>query len=427
MKKINYTIAALLLTVFVLSGCFKDHVTHTYTFTVPVYKTLSTVREEMKSGPATAMYNTGKIYVQGHYIFLNERGRGIHIIDNSNPANPRNISFIPIPGNEDIAVKGNTLYADAYGDLISFDISDPRNIVHGKILQNIFPDRAAYYFNGNTSDSLILTDYIIKDTTIDLSNPPPNLWYYQSCATCGIFYSSMAPTAASASTAPSASKAVGGSMARFTVVNDYLYTVSNMNLTAFDVSSSNDPALKSSKQLAWGIETIYPFEDKLFIGSNNGVYVFEIASDPANPASVGQFTHARACDPVITDGNYAYVTLSDGTKCQGFQNQMDIVDVSRIRYGVSSLVISYQLKHPKGLSKDGNTLFVCDDQEGLKIYDASDVRNLKMISNLKNTETFDVITVNGLAIVVGNDGLYQYDYTDLQNIRLLSKLSTQTN
>jgi len=72
-------------------------------------------------------------------------------------------------------------------------------------------------------------------------------------------------------------------------------------------------------------------------------------------------------------------------------------------------------------------LFVCDDKDGLKIFDASDVMDLKLIGNPHDTETFDVILDNGVAIVVGNDGLYQYDYNDLKNIHLLSKLSTGKN
>jgi hypothetical protein len=50
----------------------------------------------------------GKLFIQGHYIFLNEVDKGIHVIDNSNPAQPRNVAFIDIPGNVDLAVKGNT-------------------------------------------------------------------------------------------------------------------------------------------------------------------------------------------------------------------------------------------------------------------------------------------------------------------------------
>ena len=86
------------------------------------------------------------------------------------------------------------------------------------------------------------------------------------------------------------------------------------------------------------------------------------------------------------------------------------------------MVKSYDLVHPAGLSKDGNNLFICDGKDGLKIYDASDVTNLQLRKQLKDAVVYDVVTENGLAIVVADTGLYQYDYSDLNNIHLLSKL-----
>ena len=70
------------------------------------------------------MIKTGKIYIKGDYIFINEKKEGIHVIDNSDPSNPRNISFIAIPGNLDIAVMGNILYGDSYTDLVAVDITE---------------------------------------------------------------------------------------------------------------------------------------------------------------------------------------------------------------------------------------------------------------------------------------------------------------
>ncbi|HHN47860.1 MAG TPA: hypothetical protein ENN08_02830, partial [Bacteroidales bacterium] len=51
--------------------------------------------------------------------------QGIHVVDNSNPASPQIISFIAIPGNYDLAIRGNILFADSYIDLVALDISDP--------------------------------------------------------------------------------------------------------------------------------------------------------------------------------------------------------------------------------------------------------------------------------------------------------------
>jgi hypothetical protein len=77
--------------------------------------------------------------VYGNLILFNERNRGIHVIDNANPAAPVNLLFLPIPGNIDIAVKDNILYADSYIDLVAIDIGDLSNIHEVNRKQSIFP------------------------------------------------------------------------------------------------------------------------------------------------------------------------------------------------------------------------------------------------------------------------------------------------
>jgi hypothetical protein len=124
-----------------LTGCVKDTVKNTYTYTYfePVYKPYSEVVANIKSNASTPVAIPGKICIIGKYILLNEVDKGIHVIDNSNPSAPANIAFIDLPGNVDIAVKGNILYADFYSDLVAIDISDPRNAKVKKIVKHIFP------------------------------------------------------------------------------------------------------------------------------------------------------------------------------------------------------------------------------------------------------------------------------------------------
>ena len=136
---------------------------------------------------------------------------------------------------------------------------------------------------------------------------------------------------------------------------------------------------------------------------------------------IGQFTHVRACDPVIADDNYAYVTLNDSSACLGLPlMNLQIIDIRDVSNAVE--VKSYALTHPVGLSKDGDNLFVCDGKDGLKVYNAANVNSLQLIKQLNDAIDYDVIAQNGIAIVVASNGIYQYDYSDLANIHLISKL-----
>jgi hypothetical protein len=176
--------------------------------------------------------------------------------------------------------------------------------------------------------------------------------------------------------------------------------------------------------MPWGIETIYPFKDKLFIGANTGMHIFTI-ENPAEPKQAGTFIHARVCDPVIADDDFAYVTLRSGNECMGFINQLDVVNVQNIFS--PKLVKSYALTNPKGLDKDGKWLYICDGTIGVKIMDASDVNNVKYFKTISVKDPFDVICYNKVAMVSASDGLHQFDISDVNSIRKLSLIGIQSN
>ena len=321
-----------------------------------------------------------------------------------------------------MAITGNTMYADAYGDLVTFDISDPLNVVAKNFAPNVFPDHAIYsygpIYSQTTSfnpDSInVIVGYTIKDTTMDYDPA----WSYPSYGACPTCSSSGQPYPTAA---PVANKtATNGSTARFSIISKFLYTVGYSSLTTFDISHSFIPALTSTVQVDWHVETIYPMKNRLFVGTNNGMYMYDVQSSPSTPSLIGQFTHVRACDPVIADDHYAYVTLNDSSACLGFVNQLQIIDISDVSNAVE--VKTYALTHPVGLSKDGDILFVCDGREGLKVYNAADVNSLQVIKQLNDAVDYDVVAQNGVAIVVASNGIYQYDYSDLTNIHLISKL-----
>jgi hypothetical protein len=423
MKK-NQTIAlagiliALLPVAF--TACVKDSCKKQfrYTYYKPVYKTRDEVVANVKSNGAQAVKNAGKLFLFGNYIFLNEVDKGIHVIDNSNPSSPQNISFIDIPGNLDIAAKGSILYADLYTDLLAIDISNPRSISVRKIIRNQFPYRA--WGAGFAADTTrIIVDWERVDTVVKEScGDDPWATVYRGDML--FLASSTAAPGAASQAAASSPAGIGGSMARFTIMNDRLYTVGISDLGIYNISNTGEPALVNRIGLPWNVETIYPFRDNLFVGGSTGMYIYNV-SNPDAPAASGQFSHARICDPVIADDNYAYVTLSSGSMCGGSLDELDILNLSDIAHPV--LVKTYGMTNPKGLSKAGKYLFICDGDAGVRIFDASIVTALQQVKTIALKGTYDVITYEGRALIVAKDGLYQFDISDINHIRQLSRIS----
>jgi hypothetical protein len=409
-RKILFVLLAI-ATSFLFEGCLKDELTKTYTILRPVYKEKSEVYSSIRSTASTSIQNPGKIFMYGNYIFLNEIEKGVHVIDNTNPSNPVNKAFISIPGNIDIAVKGNTLYADIYTDLVVVDISNPLDAGFIKYIADVFPNRN--YTNGFMADSnRIIVDWIKKDTTVRMG---------EMCNRCDyIMLSSSSSGGGIGFTGP---VGVSGSMARFALVNNFLYTVNNSRLTSFDISNTVAPVQTANQMLGWNIETIFPFKNKLFIGSRTGMFIYDI-NNPASPLYQGQFNHMQSCDPVIADDHYAYVTLRSGNACGDLQSRLDVININNVLS--PSLLKSYNLKNPYGITKEGNLLFVCDGTAGLKMYDAMNPQNLILKTEITGIETFDAIALNGNLLVVAKDGLYQYDFTSA-SLTLKSKIAVNRN
>lgn len=393
------------------SACIKDTFKQTKTYTIysAVYKQKSDVLASVNGNATEPVEHAGKIYIKGNYIYLNEVNQGIHIIDNSNPSSPLQIAFLSIPGNLDIAIKGNILYADMYSDLLALDITDPRHAKLTGTVANLFTGRA--YINGiqSTTTDQVAVGWIKKDTTVMADQV-----YFGNCNGC-LF--DMGP-ALSAST----STGTAGSMAGMVLINDYLYAITEMHsLGIVDIGNAPVPKLDTSFFAGYDLQTIFPFEDKLFLGSAVGMFMYDV-SDPQHPASLGEFTHGRACDPVITDGHYAYVTLHAGDGCGGDANELHVIDVNDLLH--THLIKTYPLTKPTGLSKDGDLLFVCDNT-AVKVYNAAAPDALQLLQQITSNEPYDIIAANNKAMVVCNKGLYQYDYSDINHIRLLSFFATK--
>ncbi|ODS83301.1 MAG: hypothetical protein ABS46_06855 [Cytophagaceae bacterium SCN 52-12] len=400
----------------------------------PVTLSAAEVRSKVKIQAPADLEQPGKIYIKDQYLFINEIKKGIHIIDNSNPSNPRHVSFISIPGNGDMAVKDHILYADSYMDLVAIDISNPEQAHEAGRKQNAFTsgvfDGLGWSYDAGTGTISDQEMYFLEETfetNCEGVVPNPGYWWWGGIyAFYGTAYLSSSITGSSSSsysgsTAQSAGAGTGGSMARFTLYDDYLYTVDQRKLQLFDVSSLTSPAFVKDIDLGWGVETIFPYRDKLFIGTSTGMHIFD-NSTPSEPKHLSEFRHIRACDPVVVHEDVAYVTLRSGNVCGGSVNRLEVVDISNLAN--PQLVKAYEMQNPAGLSINYPTLFVCEGEYGLKGFDVSDkfAVDKNMLFHEKGMEAYDIISMDDNVMMIGKDGLYQYNASDPKNLRKLSHI-----
>lgn len=142
----------------IISSCFDDNTIEEGM--VPVYVDADDY-SLVYSSDTIPFGNLGNINVVGDYLFINEKYKGIHVIDNTDPSNPKQIFFWNIPGNSEFTIDGNILYADNSISLLVIDISDFSNIKVISVVEDWYLD--------TDEDNPVPPDYIGPFECIDNS------------------------------------------------------------------------------------------------------------------------------------------------------------------------------------------------------------------------------------------------------------------
>jgi hypothetical protein len=406
-------ITLLLLALMALfTSCEKDDAGgEFYNVAVPIVKPIEEFRAMVKISEPRAITEAGKIYTYGDYVFINDDQKGVHIIDNTDHRNPVKIKFLEIPLNTDIAVKDNMLFANSAMDLVVFDLSDMNNIKEEGRMKNVFPNHnsripanATFVDSDNfNSETDVVMGYLMETRKIEMANEA--VWG-------DAFFSNSDANSAGGS-------GTGGSLARFNINEDYLYIVDENQLSVFNIAGLRNPELIKSEWVGRDIETIFYKENHLYLGSSSGMYIYSL-EDPAAPQFKSMFSHILGCDPVVVKDDIAYVTIRGGNACGQEWSQLDVIDVAD--KSNPQLMKSYEMENPYGLGVKDDWLFVCDGTAGLKIYDTKNTPNLELTDYFQDINTYDVIPLEEVLLMVGDNTLFQYTYKG-NEINLLSSFS----
>ena len=146
MKKIQPFFILLAGMILIFSCTNNDSEEFTTEGLRPVY-IAEELADTVRSLPAQPISQLGKIYYKDNLLYVAERGQGVHIIDNTDPTAPTPISFIQIPGNQDISIKGDVMYADNFTALVTLDISDFNNVEIIDRQANVYTNYSQNYPN----------------------------------------------------------------------------------------------------------------------------------------------------------------------------------------------------------------------------------------------------------------------------------------
>ncbi|MGV3630184.1 MAG: LVIVD repeat-containing protein [Bacteroidota bacterium] len=419
----KHTIALFVALLLVLCAC-KDKYIARYKMYEPVYMDLESFRSSVAFESPRPVKVRGNIYIKDEFLFIVETNAGVHFINNSDPSNPIQTGFLKIPGCSNIAIRGSVMYASSLMDVVCIDLGNISQPKEFKRLENVFPGAEAVCLKNYPKIAVESSKGLVVDWKIrEMKEETDQIQYSGNNGGIMTFEGDVFLSATSGNPG-TGSSGISGSITKFALAGDYLYVYDQGKLTPIDISNPQFPVQAAQVWMQGNVETLFPHGDYLFMGTTTGMLVYGL-SNPAAPAYVSGVAHMRACDPVVVEGNYAYVTVRSNSFCGGNINQLQVIDITNIQQ--PELKKTFEMRSPHGLGIDQGTLFICDGDDGLKVYDASQPENCgsQLIEKYRHIKAIDVIPHNQLAIVIGENGIYQYDYSNRKNISLLSKIEIE--
>ena len=212
--------------------------------------------------------------------------------------------------------------------------------------------------------------------------------------------------------AAAATTGQAGSLSKFTIVGNFLYAVDNRFLYAYDISNPLNPVKTSTAAINFNVETIYPFNNRLFIGTSTGMYIYSIDT-PSVPTKLGEAQHLRSCDPVVANDSIAFVTLKGNTRCGPAESGLYVNDIKNVFQPV--LIKKVAIASPEGLGLNGSTLYICCNNDGLKVFNVANPANPVEIKTITGAYFKDVIPYGDLLICYVSTGISLYDISNPTN------------
>lgn len=205
----------------------------------------------------------------------------------------------------------------------------------------------------------------------------------------------------------------GGSLARFTIAANHLYLADFNSVHVYDLADPANPVKKTSLNIGFNLETIFPYQDKLFIGSTTGMFIYSI-TNPSNPVKLGSALHVRSCDPVVASGTTAYVTLKGGNACGPAEDGLYIYDVSNVMTPVQKSL--FRISNPGGLGIKDSVVFICRGNSGMTLVNVKNPSSPQLMYTVNDGNYFDVIPYGNLLICYVATGLHIFDISNLNQL-----------
>jgi len=328
--------------------------------------------------------------LEGTRLLVSDKGVGIHVYDVADPSAPVEKLIVPLDDNGSTASRGDVVYANDRDAILAIKLGadDTYEIVH--TLRGYSAPQEPPVFG-------------------DVVEGGSNGF---GCGCGGEDQPVYAPSAPPAGS-------TGSSYATFALIDEFLYYVDGLTLVTMDVVDPEAPEEITRQGVDWGIETLFPTDTHLFIGGTRGMFIYDRAR-PWKPEYVSEVQHFRACDPVVVEGDVAFVTLRGGNRCGETESVLLCIDIADIT--MPRVMGRVDLLTPWGLTVDQSRLYVSTGSNGFELFDVSIPATPQRVKKWAHGVTRDFIWSGTTLYVMGDNHISIYDATDPAAPVLLSRI-----
>ncbi len=307
------------------------------------------------------------IYLYNDLLLISDEHYGIHVYSVADKGNPFLRVQIPLSGNTGCAMKDNVIYANSYDGILALTIDADGSWDTAKVIRN-------------RSECCMGNDIIERPSFPLFACRGPVA--YEDVSSGG---------------------GTGGSYAVFAVIDTFLYYLDYSEIVTMSIRDPADPVELTRTYVDWGAETLFPTGRFLFVGGSQGMYVMD-RGDPRQPVLIAAMQHWQSCDPVVVEGDYAYVTLRSGNTCGTSRDALLVVDIKNPEQ--PTLVCDKAIATPYGLTVRDSLLYVSNGYGGFTLFDISKPASPQALERWTDKDTKDFIW--------DNDVLYVMAFTEVR-------------
>lgn len=369
-----------------------------YNAKIPVYGSLESIRSTFDVIEVQPMDTILRIVELGHAYFLEEKGKGVHVIDKLSAGKPNRTAFIEIPGCLSIEGNGNTLYIGQATDLIVVDVTDLNSISQLQRIQNVF------------NADFVKEDSFIIDYTYEYVE-----WVIDDgdCADSYI-YPENVETAARSSQIPQMD---------LHITNDHLIACDNKVVNRFGINSMGNLFTKNTTPIgSFGItaeQQISSTDDFIVVGnpasnflvtSNDDMFARLFTPNISSPFSCGKFF---LFNDVVFFTDFSQNPFGNCITI----NALHVRPINSFPQTFTPFFIQHT--EPQYVSILDSTMLLCDGAGGLAFFDISMPTTLSLSNRTDKISTINAqVSVHSKtkALVWGTDGLFQIDLSNPQEI-----------